>query len=138
MARPRSNLPVGSREIIMAQAESGCLQETKVARALGLSLRVFRRIRRDNDDAAQLWEEALATERDALLSVLHGRAREGDVKAAQYLLAARHGMREDGGDSGQKGGDVTIQLPAAMSMDQWRRFAQVEQSAPALEGGSDG
>ena len=137
MPRPRKHLPAGAREFIMAQAESGALQETKAARGLGLSLDKFRRIIRDDPDAAALWREALAVERDALVKRLYERAQEGDVKAASYLLAARHGLREaDGGDAGQRS-SVVISLPAAASERDWRRIVQADQAQPALAGGED-
>ena len=136
MARPRRHLPPGARDFIMSVAESGALQETKVARGLGLSLDNLRRIVREDEHAAALWREAMAVERDAIIQRQYERAMEGDSRAATFLLAARHGLREqDGGDAGQKGGNITIQLPGSMTEAQWRRMLQVEQSAPALEGG---
>ena len=137
MARPRTHLPPGARDLIMGQAESGALQETKVARALGLSLQVFRRILKNNDDARALWEEAMAVERDTIVNRMHSLAMEGDTKAATFLLAARHGLRERGGEDGEGGGRVVIQLPGSMSEAQYRRVMQVEQGAPQI-GADDG
>ena len=137
MPRPRKHLPAGAAQFIRDQAASGCLQETKCARALGLSLDVFRRVIRDDPDAAAVWREALATERDAIVQRMYRLAMEGDTKAASFLLSARHGLREnDGGDAGQRS-NITIQLPASMSEAQYKRVMQVERAAPALEGGGD-
>lgn len=137
MARPRRNLPTGARDFIMSQAESGALQETKVARGLGLSLEIFRRIREEDERAAALWREAMAAERDALVQRLYERAQEGDVKAASFLLGARHGLREnDSGDAGARS-SVVIQLPASMSAEQYKRVMKVEQAQPALEAADD-
>lgn len=139
MPRPRKHLPPGAREYIMSVAQSGALRETVVAKGLGLSLDIFRKILREDEHAAKLWREAMATERDAIIQRQYERAMEGDSRAATFLLAARHGLREqDGGDNGQKGGNITIQLPGSMSESQWRRTLQVEQSNPALEHDGDG
>ena len=137
MPRPRKHLPPGARDYIMSVAESGALQETKVARGLGLSLEIFRRIIRADEHAAALWREAMAVERDTIVSRMYARALEGDVPAARFMLAARHGLREqDGGDAGQRS-SVVIQLPGSMSEEQYKRVMQVERAAPALEGSSD-
>ncbi|MDZ7750006.1 MAG: hypothetical protein U5K43_15485 [Halofilum sp. (in: g-proteobacteria)] len=116
MARPRRGLPRGARDYILAAAENGPLRETAIARGLGLHYDTWRRILRDDPDAAALWKEALAHERDNLVEKMYHRAAEGDVQAGRLLLAVRHGMRENAGagdDSGR--GGVTINLPPSMS-----------------------
>jgi len=112
----------------MAQAESGALKETTVARGLGLSLQVFRRVLRDDPDARALWDEALAVERDTIIQRMHTLAMEGDQKAAQFLLAARHGLRERNEDNGDSGGRVVIQLPGSMSESQYERMIQADKA----------
>jgi hypothetical protein len=116
----------------MEQAQGGSLQETKIARALGLTLQSFRRIIKNNEDAQAVWEEGLAAERDAILAKMSQLALEGDQKAAQFLLAARHGLRERGGDDGDSGARVVISLPNSMSEAQYRRVMQVEQQSPQI------
>jgi hypothetical protein len=98
-------------------------------------LKVFRRILRDDEDAAALWSEALAVERDAILAKMYQLAQEGDTKAATFMLAARHNMRERGDEGGDSGARVVISLPGSMSEAQYRRIIQ---AGPALEGGADG
>lgn len=107
----------------MACAEQGALQETKIARGLGLAFATWRRILKDDADAKALWDEARATERDQIVSRLHERAMEGDTNAAHFLLGANHGLREQGntGDDSGRGG-VVINLPSSLSESQYKRL----------------
>ena len=83
-----------------------------------------------NPDAKALWEEALSVERDALLNSLFNRAIEGDSKAAQYLLAARHGMSEKAPEPANERVHITFQLPAALSPDQYSRLVTEQPTTP--------
>ena len=117
----------------MACAEQGALQETKIARGLGLAYGTWRRILKDDADARTLWAEAQAAERDQIVGKLHDRAMEGDTNAARFLLAARHGLRENGGTSDDSRSPVTINLPAPMTETQYRRL--FEQQPQGIEHG---
>ena len=117
----------------MACAEQGALQETKIARGLGLAFATWRKILANDTDAKQLWDEARAAERDQIVSKLHDRAMEGDTNAARFLLAANHGMRENGGTGDDSRSPVTINLPAPMSEAQYRRL--FEQQPQGIEHG---
>jgi len=86
MARPRKRLPPGARDMLMRMAGDG-IREGKAAEALGLSLREFRRLIEENEDARDLWGDCLSVERDRLLDAVFTRATEGDVNAARLLLA---------------------------------------------------
>lgn len=129
MARPRKRLPPGSRDMLMAMASDGCLSESKAADACGLTLRAWRRLLKENEDARQVWDEALSIERDALLAALYNRAVEGDTNAARTLLATRHGMseRQPQGDSGRV--HVTFNLPPALDPEQYMKAISVTQGA---------
>ena len=128
MARKRKHLPPGAKEYILQLAQDNALQETKICKALGLHFETWRRILRDDEDAKALWEHAKAIERDSVLESVYTKALEGDMQAARFLLAARHGMREQGsqGDE-QTSGSVVINLPPSMSETQYKRL--FEQSA---------
>lgn len=133
MPRRRKRLPPGARAHILECAESGSLAETKVARALGMGYSTWKRIIRENDDAAALWDEALAIQRDRLYESLFDAAREGDIRAARLLLGARHGIHEQGGSDGGSGPRVTINLPGSVSPKEYERL--VSQQPEALDGG---
>jgi len=94
-------------------AASG-LKESTAARALGMPLSQFRKVIKHNPEAAELWEDCLSIERDALLERLWNRSKEGDTQAAKYLLAARHGMSEQRPEKAERGVNVTFVLPSAM------------------------
>ncbi|ORE86039.1 hypothetical protein ATO7_12118 [Oceanococcus atlanticus] len=105
-------------------AEDAALAETKIARALGMSFRTWRRIVREDADAKALWAEALAIERDAVLGRMYQYAIEGDVQAAKFMLAARHGLREQGAGGEDGRSSVTINLPGALTSKQYERLIQ--------------
>jgi len=140
MARPRKRLPPGSRDILLGMAESGALYESRAASALGMSLRAFRRLLKDSQDAAEVWDEAMAFERDALLERLHRRVQEGDARAAQYLLAARHGVtdRPEGDSKQAQQPSVHIHLPSAMTPDQYARAIEATPGNRLEDGSGDG
>lgn len=129
MARPFEKLPPGSRDALLSMAGNG-LKESTAATALGMPLHEFRRVIRKNPDAKALWQEALSIERDALIGALFNRAMEGDTKAAQFLLAARHGMTEKQVEQPGERVNITFQLPAALNPEQYAKLVQSTTSEP--------
>ncbi len=114
MARPFTKLPPGARDALEAMAATSGLKESTAARALGMPLSQFRKVIKHNPEAAELWEDCLSIERDALLERLWNRSKEGDTAAAKYLLAARHGMSEQRPPDKSERVHITFNLPAAM------------------------
>ena len=130
MARPFERLPPGSRDALLSMASNG-LKESTAAKALGVPLHEFRRVITKNPEGKALWQEALSVERDALIGVLFNRAIEGDTKAAQFLLAARHGMTEKQVEQGGDRVNITFQLPAALNPEQYAKLIQSTTPEPA-------
>ena len=109
------------------------LKESTAAQALGMPLHEFRKVIKKNPDARALWQQALSVERDALIGALFNRAIEGDTKAAQFLLDARHGMTEKQADQFGERVNITFQLPAALNQEQYSKLMQVStQELPKL------
>lgn len=131
MARPWEKLPPGSRDALLAMAGHG-LKESTAATALGVPLKDFRRVIAKNPEAKALWQEAMSVERDALLGALFNRAMEGDTKAAQFLLAARHGMSEKQAEQPGERVNITFQLPAALNPEQYAKLVQATQEPARL------
>jgi hypothetical protein len=131
MARPFEKLPPGSRDALLAMAGNG-LKESTAAKALGVPLNEFRRVISKNPEAKALWQEALSVERDALINALFNRAIEGDTKAAQFLLSARHGMSEKHTESLGDRVNITFQLPAALSPDQYTKLVHGTSATQSL------
>lgn len=128
MARPFERLPPGSRDALLAMASQG-LKESTAATALGVPLKDFRRVITKNPEAKALWQEAMSVERDALIGALFSRAIEGDTKAAQFLLAARHGMSERQVDTPGERVSIVFQLPAALNPEQYAKLVQLQTPA---------
>ncbi len=125
MARPRKKLPSGGHETIRNMAANGA-KETEIAAELGLNWRTFRRIKNEDEAAADALAEGRAREHDELVGLLLGKARQGDAPSAMFLLKARHGYREQGpADGAGEGARVQINLPTSTSPDQWERMVNV-------------
>ncbi len=129
MARPWTKLPPGARDALEAMAATSGLKESTAARALGMPVSQFRKVIKHNPEAAELWEDALSIERDALLERLWNRSKEGDVQASKYLLAARHGMSEQRPPDKSERVNVTFVLPSAM--DPGKYLEQIKPDAIA-------
>ena len=127
MARPFEKLPSGAKTHLEAMATNGLLSESAAATALGMPLDQFRTVIAEHKPSTAIWDNALAVERDQLLGALYNKAVEGDTKAAQTLLAVRHGMSEKQpqGDSGRV--SVVFNLPAAMDAAEYMKAVKVEQ-----------
>jgi len=127
MARPFEKLPAGAKNHLESMAATGLLSESAAARALGMPLDQFRTVIAEHKPSTAIWDNALAVERDQLLGALYNKAVEGDTKAAQTLLAVRHGMSEKQpqGDSGRV--SVVFNLPAAMDAAEYMKAVKVEQ-----------
>ena len=133
--RPFTRLPPGARGHLESMASQGMLSESAAATALGMRLPNFRKVIREHAPSKRIWEDAMAIERDALLEALYEKAVNGDVKAAQSLLAIRHGLTEKApqGDAGKV--SVTFNLPPAMDPAEYMKAVKVEQEA--LPGAGD-
>ncbi|MBX3537673.1 MAG: hypothetical protein KF735_08550 [Chelatococcus sp.] len=114
-------------EIIRKLASHG-VRETELAKALGVDLKTWVRIRTDDEEARAAWQEAKEIEQEALVGMLYKRAMgqpaeydaDGnllraeippDATANMFLLKTRHGYRDHGQDrEAAPGVTVTITL----------------------------
>ena len=125
MPQPRKKLPANGLAIIRDLASTGA-RETQIAAGLGMAFETWHRIREEDPKAKAAWTEARAIERDSLVGVLYGKAMKGDTVSAIFLLKSRHGYRDQGDPVAEKGGTaVVINLPSAMSEEQWGKLVEV-------------
>ena len=127
MARPFEKLPAGAKTHLEAMAATGLLSESAAATALGMPLSEFRRVIGEHKPSTAIWDNALAVERDQLLGALYNKAVEGDTKAAQTLLAVRHGMSEKQPQGNSERVNIVFSLPAAMDAGEYAKAVRVEQ-----------
>jgi len=127
MARPFEKLPAGAKNHLEAMAANGLLSESAAATALGMPLDQLRKVITEHKPSKEIWENALAVERDQLLSALYARAMEGDTKANQTLLAVRHGMSEKQPRGSSERVSVVFNLPAALDPAEYMKAVRVEQ-----------
>ena len=133
MGRPRKRLPKDGFEIIRDCAARG-VGEVDLAKALGMSFPTWKKLRDEDEDVREVYEEAKSIERDKLVGVLYEAAtNDGNTGAAMFLLKARHGYRDHGPTDGAEAGvNINLTLPPALDPDQYSRL--VQQSHKALEG----
>ena len=131
MARPYERLPVGAKKHLESMAENGLLSETAAARSLGMPLGQFRRLIAEHKPSQEIWSNAMAVERDELLDSLFNKAKDGDTKACQTLLAVRHGLSEKAPAAASERVSVVFNLPQALDpKDYLEGFqAQLEHNA---------
>ena len=127
MARPFEKLPSGAKNHLESMAATGLLSESAAATALGMPLDQFRTVIAEHKPSGKIWDNALAVERDQLLGALYNKAVEGDTKAAQTLLAVRHGMSEKAPQGNSERVSVVFNLPAAMDASEYMKAVKVEQ-----------
>jgi hypothetical protein len=127
MARPFEKLPAGAKNHLESMAANGLLSESAAATALGMPLDQFRRVISEHKPSKEIWDNALAVERDQLLAALYARAMEGDTKANQTLLAVRHGMTEKQPKGASERVSVVFNLPQALDPAEYLKSVQVEQ-----------
>ncbi|GGY85394.1 hypothetical protein [Marinobacter zhanjiangensis] len=127
MARPFEKLPAGAKNHLESMAANGLLSESAAATALGMPLDQFRRVIAEHKPSKEIWDNALAVERDQLLGAMYSRAMEGDTKAAQTLLAVRHGMTEKQPKGASERVSVVFNLPQALDPSEYAKAIQVEQ-----------
>lgn len=127
MARPFEKLPAGAKNHLESMAANGLLSESAAATALGMPLDQFRRVIAEHKPSKEIWDNALAVERDQLLGAMYSRAMEGDTKAAQTLLAVRHGMTEKQPKGASERVSVVFNLPQALDPAEYLKSVQVDQ-----------
>lgn len=123
---PGTELTRAGYELIEQLASRG-VSVTTIARALGVSTEVFRRIRAFDDRAREALEVGTAIEHDQLVGKLHEAAMRGEIVAIIFALKSRHGYRDSTpiireSESRVK---VEIQLPAALTPEQYARVIDV-------------
>jgi len=100
-------------------AGDGCMQ-VEIARACGVGVDTLQRWRRDFPEIAEAMQAGLAKEHKALRSVLIEKAMAGDVACLIFALKARHGYREHAPVEQDSRVSVQINLPGALSAEQYR------------------
>ncbi len=137
MARRFEKLPPGAASHLQGMAAAGLLSESRAALALGMPLDQFREVITEHKPSREIWQTALAIERDQLLEALYSRAIAGDSAAARTLLAVRHGLSEKATTGGPPV-HISFNLPAAQSPEEYLKAVTVTPEAPkALSNGED-
>lgn len=119
IGRPPKRPPANAAERIRELAKEGH-STVAIARQLGVGRKTLDKWRAEFPELDEAYREGADCERYMLHSLLVAKARAGNIVAAMFLLKARHGYRE--GDQSDQAGraNITINLPGAMSLAQFR------------------
>ena len=113
MANPKKTLKEKDYGIISRLGARG-VSETDIAAALGMSFKTWKRIKDENDRAAEALDEARRKEESELVGVLYEAAiKEKNLTAAMFLLKSRHGYKEGADRIDATQVNVKITLPGA-------------------------
>lgn len=130
VGRPRKLPPMDAAIRIEKLAREG-RGVVGVASQLGTTREVLRRWMGEDEALTAAFERGKEAERHELHTILLNGARDGEKPNinAMFLLKARHGYRE--GDTGDSVPSVNVQinLPGAMSPDQYKSAVTVEHEA---------
>lgn len=126
VGRPRIEPPADAAERIQKYASDGYLV-VGIAHKLGVSANTFRQWLKEREDLREALEQGKAAEEHRLVSRMaqigmQDKDLSAAAKACSYLLSTRHNYRDGGpGGSAREGSvQVVLQLPAAMSVEQYR------------------
>lgn len=119
---PSTELTLQGYELVEQLASRG-LSVSTIAKALGLSVEMFRRIRATDDRAREALEIGTAIEHDMLVGKLHEAAMRGEIVAIIFALKSRHGYRDSTPviRESESRVQVSIQLPGALTKEQYKQ-----------------
>jgi len=105
-----------------------------IATALGIPRRTLFDLRKRQPELDAAVREGATVFEHVLVSALVRQALEGYAPAAMFLLKTRFGYREgEALDAEQARPSVVINLPAAMSPEDYRRLISLEQEPPRVD-----
>lgn len=138
VGRPRKHPPVGAAATIRKLAAQGLAQRDLAAR-LGASEKTLRLWLREDEGLALAFAQGREAERNELHKLLVTSARTGKAApvAAIFLLKARHHYREQAPDEAEQRANVTINLPGAMTVEQFQKGVTVDVTPGQQESGHD-
>jgi hypothetical protein len=135
MARPKKQLGESDYPLIASLASTGH-REVDIARRLGISTDCWRRLRVEDERAAEAWETGRGQEHQQLYGKLFHLAMDGNVIALLFLLKTRFGYREgEPLEAAQSRIKLTLELPAALPLEQYTKLVN---PLPQIESDADG
>jgi hypothetical protein len=122
IGRPPMQPPANAIAIISEVASRGCA-ERSIAAALGVDYKTWQKWREEHPKLKEAYNNARATEHDALVNVLFEKALSGDNIAAMFLLKCRHNYR-DGGITieDNRAVKIGIMLPQSLNAAQYKQI----------------
>lgn len=102
------------------------VSEVDICSALGISFPTWKRLKEEDEQAAQALDEARREEESALVGVLYEAAtKDKNLTAAMFLLKARHGYKEGSERVNANQVNVQITLPGAMDRKEYENLKSV-------------
>ncbi|MCC5927593.1 MAG: hypothetical protein JJU41_13660 [Bacteroidetes bacterium] len=126
MGRRKKTISKRGHQIIRDLAQRG-VNETDIAKALGLGYDTWVRIKREDETTREVLEQARMIEHDKLFGVLYEKAMKGDSTASMFLLKTRHGYKEGAEVQNTNAIAVQITLPGSMKPEEYIKTMQINQ-----------
>lgn len=133
--RPPKQPPADAAQRIEELAADGW-SIVGIAKKLGVNKKTLARWIRSDDELQAAFDYGREQERRVLHNAVYREAVEGEGRnkllAAMFLLNSRHGYRSDDFGAGETRVNVTVNLPAAMSRDDYMRTVNDDRAVEDL------
>lgn len=125
-------LPADGWDTIVALASHGAREPT-IAKGLGLSWRVWRRLKEQSETVRNALRVGRMIDAEEIACKLREKAVGGNIVAMIAYLKMVHGYRDAGPtEAGEAPVRISITLPAALTPEQYREMVTID-AAPAPE-----
>lgn len=108
-----------------------------IAAKMGISKLAFQRWLKDHQEIRAAYEAGLAVEEQEILSELRKILKKGNATPGIFLLKARHGYREGESQIEDNRVQISVQLPASLSPEQYKQVIDVTKKQKLPEGNNN-
>ena len=134
---PRSEPQPGDADQIYRLATSGHGVRS-IASHIQIGLETFMRWLKEHKEIKFAYQAGLAEEEQEIVTELRKILKGGNATPGIFLLKARHGWREGESQVEDNRVQISVQLPASLTPDQYKQVIDVTRKQELPGGGDDG